>query len=138
MSSYYSQRIQYKTKGKQYNRATAVINDDVDDIKYTAHAAKKMATLNSSSYAAQKADNSTCVPFDTSDFLIGSVDDEVSTSAHKFEIPTTPSKISTHLLDHGYGATPQPAFVQDDADFKGYTKTAEAGITHYYKVSSNN
>lgn len=134
MSSYYSQRIQYKTKGKQYNRASTIISNDVDDLKYTAGAAKKMATLNSP-YTAQKASGSAITTFADSDLLNVGEDNDVAASTIKFE-PTTPSKISTHLLDHGYGATPQPTYAQDDASFKGYTKTADAGITHYYKVSS--
>lgn len=126
MSSYLSQRIQYKTKGKQYNRASAIITDDVDDLKYSASAVKKMA------YVSQKASSSATTTYVAADYLNGDVaDNELATI--KCET-STPSKVSTHLLDHGYGATPQPTFAQDDAGSKGYTKAAEAGITHYYKV----
>lgn len=128
MSSYYSQRVAYKTKGKQYSRSNAIINDD---LKYSASTGKKMATL-TSAYGTQKAGSSVTTAYVASDYLNGGADIVAATAAIKFE-PTTPSKISTHLLDHGYGATPQPAY-PDEAGFKGYTKSADAGITHYYKV----
>lgn len=54
-------------------------------------------------------------------------------------------KVNSHLLDHGYGATPQTSYDaatstrlnnDDSSNFKGYTSTVDAGITKYYKVSS--
>lgn len=42
------------------------------------------------------------------------------------------TKMSTHLLDHGYGATPQPQFIKDTG--KATTKSSEFCITNYYKV----
>lgn len=54
------------------------------------------------------------------------------------DVPTQSIKINTHLLDHGYGATPQPSFNvsnnDDSTGFKGYTKSSDGGITSYYKV----
>lgn len=54
-------------------------------------------------------------------------------------------KINSHLLDHGYGATPQPSYDtssqrctdgdSSNGNFKGYTNSTDAGITKYYKVS---
>lgn len=54
-------------------------------------------------------------------------------------------KVNSHLLDHGYGATPQPSYdtatatstrlTDDSSHFKGYTNSVDAGITKYYKVS---
>lgn len=63
----------------------------------------------------------------------------------------TSLKVNSHLLDHGYGATPQTSSSssydnnaantrlssQDDASqFKGYTNSFDAGITKYYKVNA--
>lgn len=54
-------------------------------------------------------------------------------------------KVNSHLLDHGYGATPQTSFDaatstrlnnDDNSHFKGYTSSVDAGITKYYRVSS--
>lgn len=54
------------------------------------------------------------------------------------------SKINTHLLDHGYGATPQTSYdpldhsrLSDDSvvSYKGFTQAADTGITKYYKVN---
>lgn len=52
-------------------------------------------------------------------------------------------KVNSHLLDHGYGATPQSSYDSatsmrlndDNSHFKGYTSSMDAGITKYYKVS---
>lgn len=62
-------------------------------------------------------------------------------------------KVNSHLLDHGYGAMPQPSYetaattttaatatstrlASDDSNhFKSFTNTIDAGITKYYKVS---
>lgn len=46
--------------------------------------------------------------------------------------PTTPppnSKVNSHLLDHGYGATPQPQYVSRTQPTK-----SESAITKFYKV----
>lgn len=61
--------------------------------------------------------------------------------SNKFDV-----KINSHLLDHGYGATPQPTYDPNSSrcsvdngdasgNFKGYTSSTDAGITKYYKVS---
>lgn len=60
-------------------------------------------------------------------------------------------KVNSHLLDHGYGAMPQPSYEtaatttvtatstrigsDDSSHFKSFTNTIDAGITKYYKVS---
>lgn len=63
----------------------------------------------------------------------------IQISNHKFN-----SKINTHLLDHGYGATPQTSYdpldhsrLSDDSvvSYKGFTQAADTGITKYYKVN---
>lgn len=132
MSSYYSQRVQYKGKGKhlqhQQSSTSSVnggVHSDNDDVKYTPP--KKMAALNNS-FIVQKAGSSTST-YVTSDYNAGN-------STVKYDLQSTPSKISTHLLDHGYGATPQPTYTPngDETGFKGYTKSADCGITNYYKV----
>lgn len=136
MSSYYAhaRSVQYKPKGKQYNRASTIISDDVADLKFNANSTKKMA------YTVQKvaASSTPSTTYVTAEYLNDDTDSGIVTPTLKYEPATTPSKISTHLLDHGYGATPQPQIVPlDEAAFKGYTKTPDAGITHFYKVSDD-
>lgn len=133
MSSYYSQRVQYKSFPHNTNRSNTVNGDShIDDVKYTTtttpSSTKKMAAL-TSSYTVQKAGGSSSAStYVASDYIAGN-------GAVKLEMESTPSKISTHLLDHGYGATPQPAYGSDETAFKGCTKSADSGITNYYKVS---
>lgn len=85
-----------------------------------------MAAL-TSSYTVQKAGSSSAGTYVASDYITGN-------GTVKYEMESTPSKISTHLLDHGYGATPQPAYASDETALKGCTKSADSGITNYYKV----
>lgn len=61
-------------------------------------------------------------------------------NTNKYELQTP--KINSHLLDHGYGATPQPTFNGNSntdgtttAAKIGYTKSSDPVITSYYKVS---
>lgn len=51
--------------------------------------------------------------------------------------PTLSNKLSTHLLDHGYGATPQPQFVREPAAGSGKAAAGKSTeyITNYYKVN---
>lgn len=52
--------------------------------------------------------------------------------------PTLSNKLSTHLLDHGYGATPQPQFVREPAAGSGKAAAGKSSeyITNYYKVNT--
>lgn len=59
-------------------------------------------------------------------------------NSNKFEMQTP--KINSHLLDHGYGATPQPSFngnsnTDETSGMKSFSKSTDAVITSYYKVS---
>lgn len=50
------------------------------------------------------------------------------------KLPTIQTKISSHLLDHGYGATPQNLY-STNKDTKMMPKTSSEGcITNYYKA----
>lgn len=131
MSSYYSQRVQYKSFPHNTNRTNSVNGDShIDDVKFTTtttpSSSKKMAAL-TSSYTVQKAGSSSAGTYVASDYII-------SNGIGKYEMESTPSKISTHLLDHGYGATPQPVYISDETALKGCTKSADSGITNYYKA----
>lgn len=131
MSSYLSQRVQYRDSNSYPSSST---NGDIDNVKYTnVTTTKKMAALNNSYTTVQKSGNSnTSSTYVASDYLNTT---NIVNGGIKYDMQTTPSKISTHLLDHGYGATPQPNYATDDTGFKGYTKSAEMGITNYYKVN---
>lgn len=66
-------------------------------------------------------------------------DDNVTwTTVHQ----TSQPKINSHLLDHGYGATPQPSFDNDEIACTSTTgknfnnKSTDGVITSYYKVRS--
>lgn len=60
---------------------------------------------------------------------------------NKFEVQNPSPKINSHLLDHGYGATPQPSLDDGDAGCGSSTVTTKrpadgSVITSYYKVSA--
>lgn len=136
-SSYYSQNLKYKTQNQKHyqhkksnhtvSRATVenVGSDDDDNVDYLPP--KKMSAFANSSFVGQKAGGSTSSTYVSSDY---------TNSNSSFKYDATPSKINSHLLDHGYGATPQPTFssASDETGFKGYTKSADFGITSYYKA----
>lgn len=103
-----------------------------------------------STYIVQKASGSTYGPATSA--INGNASKH---SSIQYGNKYTSMKVNSHLLDHGYGATPQSTSYdnnavstrlssqqqqqqqqQDDASqFKGYTNSFDSGITKYYKVS---
>lgn len=107
----------------------------------------------SSSSGGSKSSNSTYIVQKASGSTYGPATSAINGNASKhssiqYGNKFTSMKVNSHLLDHGYGATPQSSSYdnnavstrlssQDDASqFKGYTNSFDAGITKYYKVSS--
>lgn len=106
-----------------------------------------------STYIVQKASGSTYGPATSA--INGNASKH---SSIQYGSKYTSMKVNSHLLDHGYGATPQSTSTssssasstsydnnavstrlssQDDASqFKGYTNSFDGGITKYYKVSA--
>lgn len=88
----------------------------------------------STTYIVQKASGSATNAYNDYGVTNGS-----AYHANKYEMQTP--KINSHLLDHGYGATPQPSFngnsnSDETPGAKGaYPKPTDAVITSYYKVS---
>lgn len=92
-----------------------------------------------------KSNNSTYIVQKASGSAYGSVTSAINENASKTNVQYNNKysmKVNSHLLDHGYGATPQTSyddmnntrFNDDSASFRGYTQAADAGITKYYKV----
>lgn len=67
---------------------------------------------------------------------LSNVKQETINMTYDFDPKIVTGKISSHLLDHGYGATPQNCFPRES---KIIPKTSSDGacITNYYKVNSN-
>lgn len=148
MSSYYSQGLQYKpheqnylqhtinsrnnstrsnTRSNDNNVIDPLKNSEEDDVKYAPSISKKMTTT---TYYVQKSGVSGIV----ANSSINTYGASTASGYNKID-----SKVNSHLLDHGYGATPQPSYSNsnssDDSGFKSYTKAMDGGITSYYKVS---
>lgn len=117
-------------------------NNGVNDVTTYANA-KKMADYKesgkqSTTYIVQKPSGSAANAY--TDY---GVTNGTTYGTNKYEMPTP--KINSHLLDHGYGATPQPSFngssnSDESTGIKGsgggsYPKSSDAVITSYYKVS---
>lgn len=113
-------------------------NNGVNDVT-TYVSAKKMAEYKesgkqSTTYIVQKPSSSAANAY--TDYSVTNGSTYNSTSKYEMQTP----KINSHLLDHGYGATPQPSFngntPDETAAMKGvHPKTSDAVITSYYKVS---
>lgn len=170
MSSYYSQSLQYKPHAEHYlqqtlnhtaisshNKSTRNSNtrnndnnvidgsnnsDDDDDVKYAPSISKKMTTA---TYYVQKSSVSGIVnnsPINTYGASTASDYNKINYATKSNDSQMSSTKINSHLLDHGYGATPQPSYStssnnSDDPGFKSYTRTTDGGITSYYKVSTH-
>lgn len=114
-------------------------NNGINDVT-TYVSAKKMADYKesgkqSTTYIVQKPSGSTANAY-TNDY--GATNGSTY-HTNKYEMQTP--KINSHLLDHGYGATPQPSFNgnsnsdETSSTKGGYPKSSDAVITSYYKVS---
>lgn len=115
-------------------------NNGVNDVT-TYVSAKKMAEYKesgkqSTTYIVQKASGSAANAY--TDYG-NTVTNGSTYNSNKYEMQTP--KINSHLLDHGYGATPQPSFNGNSNSDEtsgakgGYPKSSDAVITSYYKVS---
>lgn len=95
-----------------------------------------------------KSSNSTYIVQKASGSTYGAATSAINGNASKHSIQynnryNTNMKVNSHLLDHGYGATPQTSYEtatstrlsDDTSHFKSYTNQIDAGITKYYKVS---
>lgn len=115
-------------------------NNGVNDVTKYANT-KKMADYKesgkqSTTYIVQKPSGSAANAY----IDYGVTNGTTYSSTNKYEMQTP--KINSHLLDHGYGATPQPSFngnsnADESTGIKGsaYPKSSDAVITSYYKVS---
>lgn len=134
-----------KSNGTYTNTYNSGANNNGNDVTSTsASGAKKMSHYttksagkrNSNTILDQKSGTSTYVTYDGT-----SAND---TSFNKFDVQNPSPKINSHLLDHGYGAAPQPTLDDDDDDdvgcgsstvtTKSYQKSTDGVITNYYKV----
>lgn len=115
-------------------------NNGVNDVTTYVNA-KKMAEYKetgkqSTTYIVQKPSGSTANAYTEYGVTNGTT---YNTNKYEMQAP----KINSHLLDHGYGATPQPSFdsnsnSDDTSGIKGgLPKSSDAVITSYYKVSSS-
>lgn len=99
-------------------------------------------------YSGGKSSNSTYIVQKASGSAYGTATSAINGNASKhsslqFNNKYNNMKVNPHLLDHGYGATPQPSYESatstrlndESGPFKGYTSSIDAGITKYYKVS---
>lgn len=167
MSSYYSQSLQYKPHEQHYvqqtlnhtaisnnshnnstrnntrnndNNGIDVANNSNDDnVKYASPISKKMTTT---TYYVQKSGVTGIVgssPINTYGASTASDYNKINYATKSNDLQMSSTKINSHLLDHGYGATPQPSFSNsnssDDPGCKNFTRTTDGGITSYYKVS---
>lgn len=116
-------------------------------MSYSSVVKKNMAAAygggksSNSTYIVQKASGSTYGPATSA--INGNASKHSSTQQYNNRY--TNMKVNSHLLDHGYGATPQTSYDstasarlsgEDTSQFKGFTNSIDAGITKYYKVST--
>lgn len=108
--------------------------------KNMAAAAAYSGKSSNSTYIVQKASGNTYGPATSA--INGNASKNSNT---QYNNRYTSMKVNSHLLDHGYGATPQTTsydnatstrLSDDTSHFKSYTSSIDAGITKYYKVSS--
>ncbi|XP_055310370.1 transcription factor E2f1 [Sitodiplosis mosellana] len=120
-------------------------------MSYSSVVKKNMAAYggksSNSTYIVQKASGSTYGPATSA--INGNASKHSSLQYNnKYSM-----KVNSHLLDHGYGAMPQPSYdtatatttaaaatstrlsSDDSSHFKSYTNSIDAGITKYYKAT---
>lgn len=119
MSKYFTQNSQYKIQNEISNTSNSSTSGGVTNGATTG--GKHYSSYQVIQKAGSSSSESVSVEF----------------NANKLIEPGTPamahhSKVNTHLLDHGYGATPQPQFVRDTA--KTVSKSSDFCITNYYKA----
>lgn len=114
-------------------------------MSYSSVVKKNMAAT----YGGGKSGNSTYIVQKASGSAYGPATSAINGNASKHSSLQFNNKysmkVNPHLLDHGYGATPQTSFDtatsarlnnDNSSHLKGYTSSVDAGITKYYKVSS--
>lgn len=117
--------------------------EDNNEVRYAPSVSKKMTTT---TYYVQKSSggivgsNSPINTYGTATSAATSDYNKLNYATRTNDLQMTSTKINSHLLDHGYGATPQPSYSNssnnsDDSGLKSYTRTTDGGITSYYKVS---
>lgn len=136
--------------------------NSIEKMSYSSVVKKNMAASyggGGGGGSGSKSSNSTYIVQKASGSAYGPATSAINGNASKhssiqYGNKFTSMKVNSHLLDHGYGATPQTSSSssydnnaaaastrlssQDDASqFKGYTNSFDAGITKYYKVSAS-
>lgn len=141
MSRFYTHTPQYKKLQNDHHTGTGVSTTTVDSSGGSINNNNKITGKQHFYQVAAQ-----CPPAkSTTSGAVGSNGGSFGIASDKLADRSSPSassmqqtKMSTHLLDHGYGATPQPQqFGREAISSSG--KTAGSGkdfrITNYYKVS---
>lgn len=127
----------YSSYGSASSVATDVTSSSASAKKMAHYSTKAAGKRGGGALSGQKAgvSSSAYVEYDAASANGGA-------PFNKFEVQNPSPKINSHLLDHGYGATPQPSLDDGDTGCGSSTVTSKSKpadgsvITSYYKVSA--
>lgn len=119
MSKYYIQYNQ-NTQNDQHNTSTVALPTSTTNCAAIATDPHDTKSINSGQYANNSYRHHTNTSSDATNGITAKLE-QVNSA------PSSQLKMNSHLLDHGYGATPQPSYPS-----KVVGKSSE--LTNYYKV----